>query len=392
MEQLLGLDSMAIDLQAWLIRARDFAIPRLLQSAGQLVAVAIVFWIARLVLHRIESFLSARTETEVDDVIARMIRRCVLLSIAFWGLWRLAEIWELPRIADVVIAAWIIGFSLPIARFASEMLEVLEDKYVAQTETRVDDTALPWINRTVWAAVVGTGVMLGLTELGVDITPMLAGAGVAGLAVSFAAKDTLSNLIAGVLLVIDRPFVLGDRIELWRAPDRQASWGDVEEVGIRAVKIRTPDNIIVIIPNSEVMNRDIINWSAHGETIRLRIPIGISYDADAAAAKALCLEAAAECEGVMERPEPVCIIRSFGDSAVNLELRVWLVGARSRRAVEDWLTDHIKTIFDREGIEIPYPKRDLYIKSMPEQARFPGVEPAATRPAIASGEEPHDEQ
>jgi small-conductance mechanosensitive channel len=129
---------------------------------------------------------------------------------------------------------------------------------------------------------------------------------------------------------------------------------------------------VIIIPNSVIMQRDIVNWTASGASIRLRIPIGISYDAPPAKAKALCLEAAAACDGVLKTPEPVCILRSFGDSSVNLELRVWLSDARERRAIDDWITDHVKTLFDANGIEIPYPKRDLYIKSMPEGRSLSG--------------------
>jgi small-conductance mechanosensitive channel len=145
----------------------------------------------------------------------------------------------------------------------------------------------------------------------------------------------------------------------------QANWGDIVEIGIRATTIRTTDNIIVIIPNNEIMRRDIINYTASGDSIRLRIPIGIAYDANVELAKKLCLQAADECEYVTEKPVAVCILRSFGASSVDLQLRVWLHDARRRRDAEDWLTERVKGLFDEFGIEIPYPKRDLYIKQAP---------------------------
>ncbi len=194
-----------------------------------------------------------------------------------------------------------------------------------------------------------------------------------GVALSFAAKDTLSNLIAGILLIVDRPFDVGDRIEIWGAPAGQANWGDVQEIGIRAVKIRTTDNIMIIIPNNEIMRRDIVNWTASGETVRLRVPIGIAYDADIERAKALCVQAATECEDVKRAPEPVCILRAFGASSVDLELRVWLRDARRRRAADDWMTERIKVLFDENDIEIPYPKRDLYIRQAPETLPLPAA-------------------
>jgi small-conductance mechanosensitive channel len=101
------------------------------------------------------------------------------------------------------------------------------------------------------------GGILALDAMGFNIMPFVAGAGVAGIAIGFAAKDTLSNLIAGVLLIIDRPFEVGDRIEVWSAPKNAATWGDVIHIGLRATKIRTTDNIVIIIPDNEIMKRDI---------------------------------------------------------------------------------------------------------------------------------------
>jgi small-conductance mechanosensitive channel len=93
--------------------------------------------------------------------------------------------------------------------------------------------------------------------MGFNIMPFVAGAGVAGIDIGFAANDTLSNLIAGVLLIIDRPFEVGDRIEVWSAPKNAATWGDVIDIGLRATKIRTTDNIVIVISNNEMMKRDI---------------------------------------------------------------------------------------------------------------------------------------
>jgi MscS family membrane protein len=379
LNDLLGFDLQSVDWRGLLASARDFALPRLGESLLQLVAVGVALVVARWLIRAIERRVTSRTKTRIDDVLMLAVSRCVMLSIGFWGLWRLAQIWEQPGVADVIGTLWIVAFSLPIARFLTDVMKVLEERVVAKTTTKVDDTALPWLNRGVQLLVVGTAVMIGLHNLGINITPLLAGASVAGFAVSFAAKDTLANVIAGILLVIDRPFEVGDRIELWGAPADQANWGDVIEIGLRATKIRTPDNIVVIIPNSVITNRDIINWTAGDDTVRLRIPIGIAYDAPAEKAKEILIEIANACPDVLDQPPPVCITRNFGASSVDLELRVWLSDARRRRAVGDWITDRVKQAFDDNGIEIPYPKRDLYIKSAP-----PGYDPVRSTSAPAA--------
>lgn len=367
MNDLLGFDFSTIDYQGWLESARDFLLPRLVQSVMQLLLVGLVYLVARRILRSVEARITTRTDTQLDDVLMNMLTRLVLVSIAFWGGWRLANIWDLPGLGNLVVAVWIVALSLPVGRFVADMLKIFETRVATENETKLDDTALPWVNRAVQILIVGTATMIGLHNLGINIAPLLAGASVAGFAVSFAAKDTLANLIAGVLLVIDRPFAIGDRIELWNAPPRQSSWGDVVEIGIRATKIRTPDNIVIIIPNAVITQRDIINWTATGDSVRLRIPIGIAYDTDVERAKGLVLEVAGRTDGVLESPAPVCILRAFGASSVDLELRVWLRDARARRAVEDVITEQVKTTFDAAGIEIPYPKRDLYIKTMPKE-------------------------
>ncbi len=366
MQDFLGFDLSTIDYQAWLIQARDFALPRLIQSLLQLLAAGIAFMVVRAVLGRVEKQFAAKTQTKIDDYIVAAIRRIALLSITFWAVWRLAHIWELPFGAQVVSAVWIVALTLPIAKAVQQLLIIVEKNLVSKTESKLDDTALPWVNRILSWSVVALGALIAAGQLEIDVTPLLAGASVLGIGLSFAAKDTLSNLIAGVLLIVDRPFEVGDRIEIWGAPALQANWGDIVEIGIRATKIRTTDNITVIIPNNEIMRRDIINYTASGASIRLRIPIGIAYDANVDEAKKLCIQAADECEHVKQHPAPVCILRSFGASSVDLQLRVWLLDARRRRDADDWITERVKALFDQAGIEIPYPKRDLYIKQAPD--------------------------
>jgi len=365
MQDFLGFDLSDIDYAAWLQNAREFVLPRLGQSLLLLLAAGLVFLVAHWGMRWAENRWIKKTETTLDDILAGMLRRIVQISVAFWAGWRLALLWELPYLGQVVAAIWIVAITFPASRAVREFLSVVEGAVVSRTETRLDDTALPWVNRIVSWGIIGMGAVTALHRLEISITPLLAGASIMGVALSFAAKDTLSNLIAGVLLIVDRPFEVGDRIEIWGAPKLQASWGDIVEIGIRATKIRTTDNIMVIIPNNEIMRRDIINYTASGASIRLRIPIGIAYDADVEKAKALCLQAADECEYVKKRPAPACILRSFGASSIDLQLRVWIEDARRRRDADDWLTERVKTLFDGAGIEIPYPKRDLYIKQAP---------------------------
>lgn len=355
------------DIERWLLEARDYALPHLLQTFGQILLGAALFVAARWIVRRIERRFTSKTASLIDDHIAEAVRRMLSISIVLWVAWRTAYIWEQPALAGLVEALWIVALAIPTSDLTAKLLHVVEEHVVPRTETTLDDTALPLLNKFARFMIIIGAVIMALAHIGVEIMPFVAGASVAGIAIGLAAKDTLSNLIAGVLLIIDRPFEVGDRIELWTAPQGTATWGDVIEIGLRATKIRNSDNVIFVVPNNQIMQRDIVNWTASGDNIRVRIPIGIAYDADPSKAKEIIRRVALEVDGVMSDPEPQVIIRNFGESSIELQLRVWIEDARRRRAIGDEITDGVKTEFDRAGVEIPYTKRDLYIRAMPSK-------------------------
>jgi small-conductance mechanosensitive channel len=154
---------------------------------------------------------------------------------------------------------------------------------------------------------------------------------------------------------------VGDRIEVWSAPAGSASWGDVIDIGLRATKIKTTDNIVIIIPNNEIMKRDIVNYTIISTKIRVRINVGVAYDADIEKAKDLIINVAKSVDWISKTPAPRVVVRNFGESSVDLQLRVWIDDARKRMDTISHVTDKIKSAFDEHGIEIPYPKRDITI-------------------------------
>ena len=350
--------------------------PRWLPSLIVLALAGIIYVVAGWILRRLDKRLAARTETDLDDEFLRSLRKVVRLTVVAWAIARLLAQWVPPLVTvtegvrelndvqpgDWVWGIWTILVFLPISRFVGHVMATFEKRVMSRSDTALDETALPMVNRFIRFLVIAVGVLLALPQLGISIAPLLGGAGVMGLALSFAAKDTLSNLIAGVLLIMDRPFKVGDRIELWNAPRETGTWGDVIEIGLRATKIRNPDNLVVVVPNNEIMRRDIINYTMSGDDIRLRIPFSCAYESDIERAKALLIEAAREVQGVKLDPAPIVIVRGFGPSEVNLQLRVWIMEARSRRRIADEITEKAMVAFAGAGVEIPYPKRELYIR------------------------------
>ena len=327
-----------------------------------LVTAAIAWWIFNAITKKIRKKYHDRPFFKNNDQLFFLIKRAGHYSIlALAGIW-LVNLFQAPFVERVFSAFLIILLTSIANNILNSFLPYLEHHIAAKTKTAVDNVIIDLFKKFSGIIIYTVGIILVLDVLGFNIMPFVAGAGVAGIAIGFAAKDTLSNLIAGVLLIIDRPFEVGDRIEVWSAPKNAATWGDVIHIGLRATKIRTTDNIVIIIPNNEIMKRDIINYTTVTKEIRVRIPIGIAYDADSKKAKELIIKTALELDWVMQEPAPKVVVRNFGDSAVDLEARIWISRPRRRMDTISHVTDRVKEVFQEEGIEIPYPKRDIYIK------------------------------
>ncbi len=197
-------------------------------------------------------------------------------------------------------------------------------------------------------------VILGaINQLGVQTASLIALLGAAGLAVGLAMQGSLANLAAGVLLIIFRPYRIGDFIE------GGGTSGTVEEVQIFTTVLKTPDSRRVIVPNSQMMSGTITNFSAHPQR-RVDLTIGVSYDADSEHVRKVLKEVLAADARVLPEPEPVIAMMAHGDSSVDWIVRPWVQTADYWTFYWDTM-EAIKRAFDREGISIPYPQRDVHI-------------------------------
>jgi len=331
------------------------------KTLGAIAGTYLIWIILKCILVSFEKKTQKSNFLKINIEIFSVVRKALfygLILVTGTYLIRLFDVLLLEKIFHAIV---IILLASPAKDFLLILLGYFEKNIIDKTETKVDDIIFDLINKFSGAIIYATAIVLALDTLGVNVMPFIAGAGVAGIAIGFAAKDTLSNLIAGVLLIIDRPFEVGDRIEVWSAPAGSASWGDVLDIGLRATKIKTTDNIVIIIPNNEIMKRDIVNYTIISTKIRVRVNIGIAYDANIEKAKDLIINVAKSADWISKTPAPRVVVRNFGESSVDLQLRVWIDDARKRMDTISHVTDKIKTAFDEQGVEIPYPKRDITI-------------------------------
>ena len=330
------------------------------------ILLAALFWFAMRIL--LASLQKKGQQIEIirdNQIIFRSIGQAVNLLLIFGTAIYIFQQFNIQILQSGLQALLVVALASPATRITIAILKTIENRLADKTETQVDDVIFDLLNRFAGVIIYVVAIILALDLVGINVMPFIAGAGILGIAIGFAAKDTLSNLIAGILLIIDRPFEVGDRIEVWTAPTGSATWGDVIDIGIRATKIKTTDNIVIIIPNNEIMKRDIINYTIISAMIRVRINIGISYDADLTQAKQIILDVADQIDWIAKNPEPKVVVRVFGESSVDLQLRVWIRNARQRMDTISEVTDRVKDAFDRHHIEIPYPKRDIVVRQQP---------------------------
>lgn len=341
----------------------DTALALSVKTALVLVSVFLLYlagkWIMKIISKRLDRYEFIH-ENHQAIISIRQGLECIVVLVA--GMF-LIELLKLAFIKNIFFALMILLFTLPVKGLVITAISFFKRKIAQKTETKIDDIIFDLLERFTGIILFIIAIMLALDLIGINVIPFIAGAGVIGIAIGFAAKDTLSNLIAGILLLIDRPFEVGDRIEVWQAPAGSSTWGDVISIGIRASKIKTTDNIVVIIPNNEIMIRDIINYTADSDAIRVRINIGVAYNTDIALAKKIVLDVVNSSDWIMKNPLPKVVVRNFGESSIDLQVRVWIYDARKRMDTISFVTDKVKEAFDLSGIEIPFPRRDIIIRN-----------------------------
>jgi small-conductance mechanosensitive channel len=205
------------------------------------------------------------------------------------------------------------------------------------------------------------GLVIGLQSLGVNLNSLVVVGGALGIGVGLGLQAVVANFVAGLILLLEQPIKLGDRIEVG------STYGDVVRLRGRSTWIRTNDNVVIIVPNSEFINQSVTNWTANDRQVRISLPLGVSYDSDPKAVREVILAVARSHADVLHEPGPEVIFTEFGDSSLNFELRVWTIQqVQTPTRLKSDLYFAIFEAFRKESIEIPFPQRDLHVRSISE--------------------------
>jgi len=207
-------------------------------------------------------------------------------------------------------------------------------------------------------AMLAVGLLVIVQTAGIDLTTFNVLAGAVGIGIGFGLQNIISNFVAGLIIMFERPIKIGDRVVVG------ATEGNVVAIGARSTTVLDNDNVTVIVPNSRFITDEVINWSHNDNKVRFRIPVTVAYGSDARLVARLLLEVAHADADVLEEPEPAVRFVGFGDDGIELELRAWSSNLLDRKGrLISQLNFAIYERFGAEGIEFPFPQRDLHIKS-----------------------------
>ncbi|HVN73754.1 MAG TPA: mechanosensitive ion channel family protein [Methanoregula sp.] len=323
-----------------------------------LVARAIVKWLEKY---------AETTETQWDDIIIAAIGTPVQVGIVVIALFTAVK-YEgvVPAqyawvISDKVLnSVYILLGTWIVSSLVHDIIVIYGHWWAEQTEGDLDDRIIEFLELAARYVIWFAGIMLILVNLEVNITPFLAGAGIAGLAFALAAQDLISNFFGGAIITVDKPFKEGDRIRI------DNYLGDVIGVGPRSTRIRTLDSQIVTIPNNKITSSFIVNYAQPDEKLKITIPVSVAYGSDIEKVKRILLEIAADAIEktgyILADPAPSVFLTELGGSGMNLILYAWARKYNLPDEVKDAINSRIIVRFAAEGIEIPFPQMEVRMR------------------------------
>jgi small-conductance mechanosensitive channel len=309
--------------------------------------------------------LTRRTKVNWDDQVIDYLSRPVFWTLFLLGLFVAVIPLELSQrstdimesfFVTILILLWS-GFILKLSILILNTVSLnASNNSIIRVQTK------PLFQNLAYILVFGITIYLVFISWHIDMTAWLASAGIMGIAIGFAAKDTLANLFAGVFILADSPYKIGDYVVL-----DSGERGKVTHIGIRSTRLLTRGDVEITIPNAVMGNTRISNESGGPhEKFRISVKVGVAYGSDIDHVKDLLMAIALNESEVCETPEPRVRFRNFGGSSLDIELLCWVETPEIRGRVVDILNTAIYKCFNAEGIEIPYSKHDLYIKEMPD--------------------------
>lgn len=333
--------------------AQSFIILLLFYAISQLF----VFISEKIILR-----LTKKTKTKIDDLIVAKINKPLSLILLLMGL-RLAIIPHklsafLLGISEHLISTLII---LLVTYMVIVILNILivswGEKFASKTESKVDDEVVRLFQKFSRITVSFIGLIFVLNVWGVEIGPLLASLGIAGIAVAFALQSTLGNIFGGISLIVDRSITVDDFIRL-----EEGTEGFVTDIGLRSTKIKSRDGDLVILPNGKLADSKIYNYHKPLPTTRVTVDFGVKYGSEIEKVKKIILKELSGINAVLRNPEPVVIFSELGDFSLKFKAHFWVRSIEKKMEAKEAASIVIYNALNKNKIGIPFPTRTIYLK------------------------------
>jgi MscS family membrane protein len=331
------------------------------EALAIVVSALLAAYLVEFLTVRVLLGLASKTTTDLDDAIVEAIRRPLFASVVLAGAWlalgRLGPSETVLFVArgllvTVAVLYWA-GASMQVGKLILHRLAERADEF-RFVETRT----IPLFDIILKIVIIGGATYGMLLAWSVDVTAWLASAGILGIAIGFAAKDTLANLFSGIFILADAPYQIGDFVVL-----ASGERGQVTDIGIRSTRLLTRDDVQIVVPNAAIGNAKIVNESGGPDLReRVRVKVGVAYGSDIDRVREVLLEIAEASSVVVADPEPRVRMRGFGDSSLDFELLGWIEEPVLRGRALDELYVSIYKRFEAENIKIPFPQRDVHLQ------------------------------
>jgi MscS family membrane protein len=319
-----------------------------------LLIIIIGFIISRLFYFVIEKIV-ARTKNQYAEDFIQHIRGqifVIMITIGFQvGILRLDLIEALTklRVKQLYALIYVISATMIAWRLVDELVKWYQNEVEPKrSDPRLTDTVLLLLNRIARVLLVTISLIMVLSLYNVNVSALIAAVGVGGLAISLAAQDTLSNVISGIMIMLDQPFRVGDRIEI----PKMNTWGDVVDIGLRSTRIRTRDNRLVIVPNNTISTDQVINYSYPDSRYRIQFEISVDYGQDIEKVRQVIVDTVRQVDGVLPDKPVDALYVSMGESGMIFRVRWWIESYRDTRHMFDRVNTTLQKAFKEAGITL----------------------------------------
>lgn len=319
-------------------------------------------WLVRMILQRGLRSLVGRTRTGLDDALLGALwlpvygaLLLIAMRIGIDGLDFLPASWG-DEIDEVYFLFYFLLAFSAAWRLATRMTAWYSEEIAPRTDTELDEQMMPFLSRVILIGLSLIGAIILLGHYAVDVSALVTTLGIGSLALALAGQAALADSITGFIIMLDRPFRIGDRIEIQDLD----TWGDVVDIGLRSCRIRTRDNRMVIIPNSVIGKSLIVNHSYPDTQYRIQVHIGVGYGSDVEQARTTIIDTVRQVEGVLEDRPVEALFLEFGDSALIFRVRWWLDSYVDTRRMFDRVNTAVYKALEEKGIDVPYPQQVVH--------------------------------